>query len=39
MSARTFGHAPDVRAAYPELVAGVLRADGIAPGADGGAGD
>lgn len=29
MSQRTFGHAPGLRAAYPELAAGVIRCDGI----------
>jgi DNA/RNA-binding domain of Phe-tRNA-synthetase-like protein len=29
-----FRHAPELRAAYPELVAGVLRVDGITPDAD-----
>jgi DNA/RNA-binding domain of Phe-tRNA-synthetase-like protein len=29
-----FGHAPDLRAAYPELVAGALRVDGISTSAD-----
>ena len=34
MSVRTFGHAPALRTAYPELVAGVIRADGISPDVD-----
>lgn len=34
MPDRTFGHAPDLRAAYPELVAGALRVDGISADAD-----
>lgn len=31
MPPRAFGHAPDLRAAYPELVAGAMRVDGITP--------
>ncbi len=34
MRERTFGHAADLRAAYPELVAGALRFDGISAGVD-----
>lgn len=34
MPDRTFGHALDLWTAYPELVAGVLRVDGISPGVD-----
>jgi DNA/RNA-binding domain of Phe-tRNA-synthetase-like protein len=30
----TFGHAPALRSAYPELVAGALRVDGITPDGD-----
>lgn len=34
MPERTFGHAADLRRAYPELVAGVVRVDGISSGVD-----
>jgi DNA/RNA-binding domain of Phe-tRNA-synthetase-like protein len=34
MPDRTFGHAPDLWAAYPELVPGVLRVDGVSAGVD-----
>jgi DNA/RNA-binding domain of Phe-tRNA-synthetase-like protein len=34
MPDRTFGHAPDLRAAYPELVVGVIRLDGISARVD-----
>jgi DNA/RNA-binding domain of Phe-tRNA-synthetase-like protein len=34
MAGPTFRHAPDLRDAFPELVAGALRVDGVTPDAD-----